>query len=131
MAFVNFISCELRKTTFPFFPQGRKSDKQSPGYSSCRFVACHMKRLSLVLVLAIFQCTVSALAQDHGRIKKKPPTPAETERIVSDMVMNDSLLRTGDIVATDRGFFVFRGLAPDGISNDFVPVPNPVPSGRK
>jgi hypothetical protein len=47
------------------------------------------------------------------------------------MAMNDSLLQKGDIVATDRGFFVFRGLAPDGYSNDFVPIPNPVPQGKK
>jgi hypothetical protein len=44
--------------------------------------------------------------------------------------MNDSLHRKGDIVATDRGFFIFRGMAPDGITNDFVPVPNPVPAGK-
>ena len=43
------------------------------------------------------------------------------------MVMNDGSLRKGDIVATDRGFFLYRGLGPDGYSNDFVRVPNPVP----
>jgi hypothetical protein len=32
---------------------------------------------------------------------------------------------------TDRGFFVFRGIAADGFSNDFAPVPNPLPSTRK
>jgi hypothetical protein len=37
----------------------------------------------------------------------------------------------GDVVATDRGFFLFRGLAPDGIANDFVPVPNPLSSNKK
>jgi hypothetical protein len=90
-----------------------------------------MKRLSLVLVPLLIQCAFSASAQEHGRIKKKPPTPAETERIASEMAMNDSLLRTGDIIATDRGFFIFRGLAPDGISNEFVAVPNPITSRRK
>jgi hypothetical protein len=45
--------------------------------------------------------------------------------------MNDSLLQKGDIVVTDRGFFVFRGVASDGSSNDFVPVPNPLSLNRK
>jgi hypothetical protein len=45
--------------------------------------------------------------------------------------MNDSLLQRGDILATDRGFFVFRGLAPDGISNDFAPIPNPLPTKKR
>jgi hypothetical protein len=49
----------------------------------------------------------------------------EAERIAS------CLLRKGDIVATDRGFFMFRGLAPDGITNDFVPVANPLGMNRK
>jgi hypothetical protein len=53
----------------------------------------------------------------------------EAQRIASDMAMNDSLLQKGDIVVTDRGFFMFRGLAPDGITNDFVPMPNPA-TGR-
>jgi hypothetical protein len=65
-------------------------------------------------------------AEEHGRIKKKPPTAAEAERIASEMVKNDSSLQRGDIVATDRGFFLFRGLAQDGSNNEFVPVPNPL-----
>ncbi|WP_145963606.1 hypothetical protein [Bradyrhizobium algeriense] len=39
--------------------------------------------------------------------------------------MNDSLLQKGDIVVTDRGFFVFRGPAPDGVTNEFTRVPDP------
>jgi hypothetical protein len=74
----------------------------------------------------------AAPAEEHaGRIKRKPPSAAEAERIASDMAMDDSLLRKGDIVATDRGFFVFKGLAADGITNDFGPVPNPLSSNRK
>ena len=61
---------------------------------------------------------VTASAQEHGRIKRKPPTAAEAERAASEQSMNDSLLRKGDIVATDRGFLVFRGQAADGI-NEF------------
>jgi hypothetical protein len=84
------------------------------------------------LALLLFPLFVAAAsAQDHGRIKRKPPSAAEAERIASEMALNDSLLQKGDIVATDRGFFIFRGLAPDGITNDFAPIPNPVPPGKK
>ncbi|MBR0697810.1 hypothetical protein [Bradyrhizobium lablabi] len=44
--------------------------------------------------------------------------------------MNDSLLQKGDIVVTDRGYFVFLGVAADGISSVFAPVPNPIRSER-
>jgi hypothetical protein len=74
---------------------------------------------------------VTASAQEHGRIKRKPPTDLEAERIASDMAMSDTLLQRGDIVATDRGFFVFRGLAPDGFTNDFAPIPNPLPAKKQ
>jgi hypothetical protein len=96
---------------------------------------CLVKRLmtsSKFLPLLLFPLLVAAAsAQDHGRIKRKPPSVAETERIASEMALNDSLLQKGDIVATDRGFFIFRGLAPDGITGDFAPVPNPVPTGKR
>jgi hypothetical protein len=88
-------------------------------------------RAVLLVAMALSLSGFDALAQDHGRIKKKPPTPAETERIVSDMAMSDGTLQKGDIVATDRGFFLFRGLGADGITSDFVPVPNPLPSPSK
>jgi hypothetical protein len=84
-----------------------------------------MIRIVLVISAALWFLGFDPLAQDHGRIKKRPPTPAEAERIVSDMAMNDGTLQKGDIVATDRGFFLYRGLGADGITNDFVPVPNP------
>jgi hypothetical protein len=90
-----------------------------------------MGRIKFLLVLSIAISATAASAQEHGRIKRKPPSEAEAERIASDMAMNDSLLRRGDIVATDRGFFIFRGLAADGIANDFVPVPNPISAGGK
>jgi len=69
--------------------------------------------------------------QEHGRIKRKPPTELEAARIASDIAMNDSLLRKGDIVVTDRGFFAYRGVAPLGVANDFVAVPNPLASSGK
>ena len=49
----------------------------------------------------------------------------EADRIASETAMNDSLLQKGDIVVTDRGFFVFRGVAADGYTFEFSPVPNP------
>ena len=84
-----------------------------------------------LLVLSSLLAVSNAFGQDHGRIKRKPPTKVEAARIASDTAMNDSLLRKGDIVATDRGFFAYRGLAPDGIANDFVAVPNPLSSSGK
>jgi hypothetical protein len=67
----------------------------------------------------------------ESRIERKPPTPVEADREASDMAMNDSLLRKGDIVSTDRGFLVFLGSAPDGIGNDFAPTPNPLSTPGK
>lgn len=91
-----------------------------------------MDRIRLPLIISMMIFAAAAPAEEHtGRIKRKPPGATEAGRIASDMAMNDSLLQKGDIVATDRGFFILRGLAPDGISNDFVPVPNPLSSNRK
>ena len=83
-----------------------------------------MRAAPLMLACCLLS-VVAASAQEHGRIKRKPPSAEEAERIASDIALNDSLLRRGDIVVTDRGFFVFRGVAADGISNDFAPIPNP------
>jgi hypothetical protein len=91
-----------------------------------------MKRIFLLPLVALFlQPGCGAFAEDHGRIKKKSPTPVEAERIASDLAMNDGSLHKGDIVSTDRGFFLFRGLAPDGITNDFVRVKDPLSSKEK
>ncbi|WKA30648.1 hypothetical protein [Bradyrhizobium roseum] len=67
-----------------------------------------------------------AHAEERGRIRRPPPSQAEAERLASEMALNDGLLERGDIVVTDRGFFVFRGLAPDGSTGEFTQVPNPV-----
>jgi hypothetical protein len=90
-----------------------------------------VSRIKCLLIISITISGTTASAQEHGRIKRKPLSAVEAERIASDMAMNDSLLQKGDIVATDRGFFIFRGVASDGISNDFVPVPNPLSLSRK
>lgn len=90
-----------------------------------------MRLVKLLLVVSALLAPVAASAQDRDRIKRKPPSAMEAERIASDMAMSDTLLRKGDIVATDHGFLRFQGLAPDGIANDFVAVPNPLSSTKK
>lgn len=87
-------------------------------------------RLLLILAMTLFAAT--AFADENSlRIKRKPPTPAEADQIASDVALNDSLLRKGDIVVTDHGFLVFQGMAADGISNNFVPIPNPSAGTKK
>jgi hypothetical protein len=83
-----------------------------------------MRTWFLIALCLIF--ADAALAQESSRIKRKPPTREEAARAAAEMAMNDNLLRKGDIVATDRGFVVFRGLAADGITNEFAPVANPI-----
>jgi hypothetical protein len=92
-----------------------------------------MSRMNLLLIIALLSSVVASgvgVAGETGRIQRQPPDAAEAERIASEMALNDSLLQKGDIVVTDRGFFVFRGLAQDGYTYQFSPVPNPVPASR-
>ena len=92
-----------------------------------------MSRIKLVFVMALISSVVASgvgVAGETGRIKRKPPDATEVDRIASETAMNDSLLQKGDIVVTDRGFFVFRGVGPDGYTFEFSPVPNPVSAGR-
>jgi hypothetical protein len=63
----------------------------------------------MAVIACLIASAVTALAES-GRVKRKPPTDVEAERIGSEMAMSDSLLQKGDIVVTDRGFFV-RGIA--------------------
>jgi hypothetical protein len=85
-----------------------------------------MSRITLLIAFALLQSTVAASAE---RIKRKPPNETEAARLASDQAMSDGMLREGDVVATDRGFFQFRGLAPDG-SSDFLAVPNPLSTSK-
>jgi hypothetical protein len=64
------------------------------------------------------------------RIKRKPATDVEAARLASDQAMSDGVLRVGDVMATDRGFFQFRGYAPDG-GSDFSTIPNPFAAPQK
>ena len=83
-----------------------------------------MSRIWITIFIVLLHATLGALALE--RIKKKPPTSAEAERIASDMAMADSSLQKGDIVSTDRGFFVYRGIGADGYTNEFTLVANPL-----
>ena len=86
-----------------------------------------MYRTVAVFTLALLQSVASASAE---RVKRKPPTNTEAARIASDQAMSDGMLRVGDVIATDRGFFQFRGYAPDG-SPDFSSIPNPFAAPKK
>jgi hypothetical protein len=93
--------------------------------------AIHMKLLGCFLVAWLLLPPLEAEAQEHGRVKWKPPTQAEADHMASESAITDSILRKGDIVVTDRGFFMFRGFLADGTTGDFVPVPNPMSNARK
>jgi hypothetical protein len=86
-----------------------------------------MSRIAFMLGFALLQMPVMASAE---RIKRKPPTDTEAARLASDQAMSDGMLRVGDVIATDRGFFQFRGYAPDG-SSDFSSIPNPFAAPHK
>ena len=90
-----------------------------------------MRLLECLLVACLLLPSFEAEGQEHGRVKWKRPTQAEVDRMASELAMNDSILRNGDIVVTDRGFFMFRGFLADGRTGDFIPVPNPMSNARK
>jgi hypothetical protein len=85
-----------------------------------------MKLLGYLLMACLPLPPSTADAQEHGRVKWKRPTQAEADRMASESAITDSILRKGDIAVTDRGFFMFRGFLADGMTGDFVPVPNPM-----
>ena len=89
-----------------------------------------MKQLLLFALIAVVFASDATTAAESIRIMRKPPDAAEAGRIASETVMNDGLLQKGDIAVTDRGYFVFRGVAADGDTFEFAPVPNPA-TGRK
>lgn len=91
----------------------------------------HVKLLGVLLVACVPLLPVEVGAQEQGRVKWKRPTQAEADRMASESAMADSILRSGDIVVTDRGFFMFRGFLADGATGDFVPVPNPMSKTKR
>lgn len=49
--------------------------------------------------------------------------PDPPEKIATERVLSDDTLQPGDIVSTDKGFFVFRGRSgADGQAADFAPI---------
>ena len=90
-----------------------------------------MKLVGWLMVASLLLPPLEAGAEQHGRVKWKRPTQAEADRAAAELAMTDSILRTGDIVVTDRGFFMFRGFLADGATADFVPVPNPTSNTKK
>jgi hypothetical protein len=49
--------------------------------------------------------------------------PDPPEKIATQRVLSDDTLQPGDIVSTDRGFFLFRGRSgADGQTPDLVPI---------
>ncbi|KRQ94755.1 hypothetical protein CQ12_04300 [Bradyrhizobium jicamae] len=84
---------------------------------------------SLALIGSVLAANV-AYSAETGRIKRPSPDASELERVASETAMNDSLLQKGDIVVTHRGFFVFRGVGPDGYTYEFSTIPNPITGGR-
>jgi hypothetical protein len=81
-----------------------------------------MYRITIFIAFVLSQSVHAASAE---RIKRKPPTDIEASRIASDQAMSDGMLQIGDVIVTDRGFYQFRGLAPDG-SSEFLAIPNPL-----
>jgi hypothetical protein len=90
-----------------------------------------MKFLIGLLIACVLFASFELEAQERGRVKWKSPTPAEADRLASESAMSDSILRNGDIVVTDRGFFMFQSDSADGASRTFVPVPNPMAAAKK
>ena len=81
---------------------------------------------AIVLLVSFATCW----GEEVGRIKRAPPTFEEQQRIAAEIAENDGLLRRGDIVVTERGFLVFKGLAADGFTNQFETIPNPLRSSQ-
>lgn len=86
---------------------------------------CPARQMTWIILLLAFALVQSTFDASAERIKRKPATEIEAARIASDQAMSDGMLQIGDVIATDRGFFQFRGLAPDG-SSEFLAVPNPL-----
>ena len=84
-----------------------------------------MGRVWITFIAVLLASGATALE----RIKKKPPTATEAERIASDAAMTDSSLQKGDIVSHTAAFSSTAASA-DGSLNDFAPVANPFVRSR-
>ncbi|OKO86842.1 hypothetical protein [Bradyrhizobium sp. AS23.2] len=74
--------------------------------------------------------SVGGISQESNRIKRPPASFDESEALAVEVAKSDGLLRQGDIVVTPRGFLMFKGIAADGYTNEFEPVPNPLNQNR-
>ncbi|SHH50086.1 hypothetical protein SAMN05443248_5018 [Bradyrhizobium erythrophlei] len=99
--------------------------------SAAGHAGLYMRLLECLLVACLLLPSFEAEGQEHGRVKWKRPTQAEADHMASESAITDIILRKGDIVVTDRGFFMFRGFLADGWTGDFIPVPNPMSNARK
>lgn len=84
----------------------------------------------IVCSALIFLDWIGRAEAEALRVKRPPPSVEEAQDIAVDIAKNDGLLRQGDIVVTPRGFLVFKGVAADGFTNEFEPVPNPLNQSR-
>ena len=80
----------------------------------------------LVLLPLVIFAISAASAGETGRIRRHRPSPSEAARQLSEAVMNDDSLQVGDIIVTDRGYFVFEGVGEDGFTNKFRAVAEPL-----
>jgi hypothetical protein len=72
-----------------------------------------MKLLAGLLIAYVLLPPFELEAHERGRIKWKSPTEAEADRLASESEMSDNILRSGDIVVTDHGFFMLHYTADD------------------
>lgn len=87
--------------------------------------SCLIVGLAIILV-----AWTGCAASEVTRVKRPGPSPEEAQNIAVDIAKNDGLLREGDIIVTPRGFLVFKGVASDGYTHEFEPVPNPLNQNR-
>lgn len=86
--------------------------------------------LCMTAAISAFAALSPAVAsEEHGRVTRPRATLADGARQASKDAMNDTILRKGDIVSTDRGFLLYQGHAADG-SPAFVPVRSPLQAAQ-
>jgi len=82
-----------------------------------------LRAVAVALILSLPLLTTTWA--ESGRIKHKRLSTDEQQRALSEAVMNDGSLQVGDIVVTDRGYFIFEGVGEDGVTNRFRAIGNP------
>lgn len=90
-----------------------------------------MHRLSAVCFSLLLLTAVAEAQERSSRFRRPPPALAEQEQLASELVMSDELLQKGDIVVTDRGYYVFQGIAADGFTYEFRPIPSPFETSKR